>query len=69
MSNCEKSIKEICDKHGFFSVCHAILTYVENRVEYCGEKIYAAEDKDIPSVISRLKEACAAYVARFCTNA
>ena len=69
MSNCEKQMKEILDKLGFHIVMDGLITWVENKAEYNNQKIYTAEDEYIPSVLSRLKEAQAAYIARYCSNA
>jgi hypothetical protein len=69
MTNSEKQVKELCDKLGFHNIILGLISWVENKTEYCGEKIYTAKDEYIPAVLDKLKEAHAAYIARYCTNA
>lgn len=65
MSNCEKLVKELADKLGF----HLILTGLISWVEWQNKGIFTDEDEYIGSVLAKLKDAQAAYVARYTTNA
>lgn len=69
MSNCEKQVKEVCDKLGFHAVMLGLINWVENRAEYNSEKIFTVEDEYLGSVLDKLREAQNTYVARYTCSA
>lgn len=60
-----KELKETLRKHGF----HIVMTALIDWVELENKRIFTDEDEYIPSVLAKLKEAQAAYIARYTTNA